>query len=85
MGCHPGAQCVQFKVWPLVYEVTILGAQRDVVRQPVIDAASVDRGWLGLRLRARHESACLARGIKNQGTGTGKNVGLEPENAVREW
>src|SRR5437868_13258898 len=77
MSGHVRAQRGQLKVRSVVNVSAILGAESDVSHKREVHAAAVYERGFGLLQCARHGLPCIARGIKDQRAGPGKNVRIK--------
>src|SRR5882762_5611827 len=59
-------QALKAEIRILVYETPVFSAQRKVVRQDVVSASAVQECAVCLGVRARHKSAAVAGGMKDQ-------------------
>jgi hypothetical protein len=77
-------QTLKAEVRILVYETSVFSAQRKVLPQDVVSASAVQECAFCLGVRARHKSAAVAGGMKDQSPAPSQRVRTELTDVERQ-
>ena len=77
---RPGirAQACESEIWILINKTSVFRPQRQVSREGIIGSGTVQERASSLIACARHKSATVARGIKDQSTASSERVRANP-------
>jgi len=78
-----GVQGRESEVRILVHKTSVFGTQREMPRQGIISAGTVQEGAFCLSARAGKRSAAVAAGIKDQTAPPSERVSFDPSNG--QW
>src|SRR6267143_763936 len=83
VGPAISVQSRESEVRILVHKTSVFGTQREMPRQGIIGARSVQEGAFCLSARAGNRSATVAGGIKDQTAAPSERVSFDPSNG--QW